>query len=245
MFPAIAANSSFQNGATSMSKRVLALGLAVVGGLAATAAVADVAIGVRATTFGFGGDIDIGMFSNRAALRLGYNGLSYSKTVTDTDVSYDGKLKISAASAIVDWFVFNGGFRVSLGAVQHGPKVDVVGTPTNGTYKINGQTYTAAQLGSLTGTVKMGSSIAPYIGIGWGNAVDKNDRVTFLFDLGVIHTGSPKATLNAPCSAAIAAQPNGCAILQQNVNAEKADLENEVSSYQWYPVVGLGVAVRF
>jgi len=154
--------------------------------------------------------------------------------------------KISAASAIVDWYVFNGGFRVSLGAVQQGPKIDVVGTPNNGTYVINGQTYTAAQFGSLTGTVKMGSSTAPYIGIGWGNAVGRADRVTFLFDLGAIHTGSPKATLNAPCTAAIATKyPGGCAALQQNLNAEKADLENEVSSYQWYPVVGLGFAVRF
>lgn len=228
-----------------MSKGVFALSAALLGGLFANVAMADVAVGVRATTFGFGGDVDIGMFSNRVALRLGYNGLNYSKTITDSDVTYNGKLKISAASAIVDWHVFNGGFRVSLGAVQHGPKVDVVGTPNNGTYTINGQTYTAAQLGSLTGTVKMGSSTAPYIGIGWGNAVDQSDRVTFLFDLGVIHTGSPKATLNAPCTAAIAAQPNGCVVLQQNLDAEKADLENEVSSYEWYPVVGLGFAVRF
>jgi hypothetical protein len=228
-----------------MSKCVLALGLAALGGLAANAAIADVAVGVRATTFGFGGDVDIGMFSNRVSLRLGYNGLNYSKTITDTDVSYDGKLKISAASAIVDWYVFNGGFRVSLGAVQQGPKVDVVGTPKNGTYTINGQTYTAAQLGSLTGTIKMGSSTAPYIGVGWGNAVGRAHRVTFLFDLGAIHTGSPKATLHAPCTTAIAAQPNGCAILQQNLNAEKTNLENKVSSYQWYPVVGLGFAVKF
>lgn len=228
-----------------MSKRTLSFSLALLTGAFSVNAMADVGVGVRATTFGFGGDVDIGLIENRLALRLGYNGLNYSKTITDTDVTYDGKLKISAASAIFDWHVFNGGFRISIGAVEHGPKVDVVGKPNNGTYTINGTTYTAAQLGTLSGTVKMGSSTSPYIGIGWGNAVDKSNRVTFLFDLGAIHTGSPKATLNAPCTAAIAVQPNGCTILQQNVDAEKADLENEVSKYDWYPVVGVGFAVRF
>lgn len=228
-----------------MNKQALAVSSMLILAALSAPAHADVAVAARAGTFGFGGDFDIGIFENRLALRLGYNTLSYSESVDDTDIHYDGTLKINAASAILDWHVFNGGFRVSLGAVQRGPKVDVKGRPTNGTYTINDHTYTAAEIGELTGTVKMGSSVAPYIGIGWGNAVDKSDRVTFLFDLGVIHTGSPKADLNASCTAAIALQPNGCATLQQNIAAEEADLEDELDGYKWYPVVDIGIAIRF
>ena len=229
-----------------MSKRTLVLSLALVSAVFTTNATAEIALGARVSTFGFGGDVDFGWLDNQLALRLGYNALSYHRSIDDTDVNYDGTLKTNAASAILDWHVFKGGFRISVGAVEHGPKADVVGKPNaNGTYRINGTTYTASQLPTLTGTVKMGSSTSPYIGIGWGNAVDTANRWTFLADLGVIHTGSPKATLNAPCTAAIAAQPNGCAILQQNIDAEKADLEHELDNYKWYPVIGLGVAYRF
>ena len=204
-------------------------------------------MGVRAGTFGVGADVDFGL-TDTLNLRLGYNNITYNRSFDDTDVTYDGKLKISAASAILDWYAFKGGFHFSLGAVEKGPKIDVVGKPkANGTYVFDGVTYTAAQIGTATGTIKTGDSIAPYVGIGWGNTVDKADRVTFLADLGVIYTGSPKVDLNFTCNATLAAQSNDptCSQFNSRVAAEKADLENKAKDYQWYPVISLGIAVRF
>ena len=228
-----------------MNKKILVYGLIVAGSLAANAASASVGVGVRAGTFGFGTEFDIGLLE-KLNLRLGYNTFSYDETVDDTDVSYDGTLKINSPSAIFDWHVFGGGFRVSFGAVGKGPKIEIDGTPAPGTtVVINNQTYSSTQIGSLKGTVEIGDSTAPYIGIGWGNTVDKDDRVTFLFDIGAIHTGTPETTLNVTCGPAFASNPAACNTLKQNVNAERADLEEEMEGYEWWPVVSIGFAVRF
>lgn len=45
----------------------------------------------------------------------------------------------------------------------------MTGTPTNGTYTLNGNTYSAASVGSVGGPVAVGNKVAPYLGIGYGN----------------------------------------------------------------------------
>lgn len=215
--------------------------------LAAPCAMAEVGMGIRGGTFGYGLDFDVGV-TDHLALRVGYNYLDYNQTVTDTDVRYDGKLKISSVSGFLDWHPFAGGFRLSLGAVGSGPKVDVVGTPTaSGTFELNGNTYTTAQIGSLTGQIKVGNSVAPYVGIGYGNVPRGRHPVTFLFDLGAIYGGTPKVSLTATCSSSLTAQQ--CAALQSqldtDVAAEIARLENNVNEIKWYPIVSIGLGIRF
>lgn len=230
-----------------MNKSIAALGIALLGGLASQPVLADVGVGLRAGTFGFAPEFDIGL-TKTLNLRLAYNTFSYDREFEDTDVTYDGELKIGAASAIFDWHAFDGGFRFSVGAVQKGPKVDVTGKPNaNGKFEFDGVTYNASQIGSATGTIKMGDSVAPYVGIGWGNTVDEEDRVTFLFDLGAIYTGSPKVDLNFTCNATLlpGSSDADCSEFTRSVNAEKAELEEDAADYEWYPVISLGIAVRF
>lgn len=220
---------------------------ALAGGLLSSSAMAGVGVGVRAGTFGFGADFDIGL-TESLNLRLGYNTFSYDETIEDTEVTYDGTLKIGAASAILDWHVFKGGFRLSAGAVQKGPKIDVTGVPAGGTtYTLGDSTYTSTQIGSLTGTIKMGDSTAPYVGFGWGNTVDAEDRITFLLDIGAINTGSAEASVTATCGTALNATQ--CAALQAqlrpDIDAEIAQLEEDAADYEWYPVISLGIAIRF
>lgn len=203
---------------------------------------ADVGIGIRGGSFGYGLDFDIGLVQ-KLNLRLGYNGFDYNYTVDDTGVKYDGKIKISSFSALFDWHAFDGGFRVSLGAVASGPKVDVVGTPTGGTYQIGNGTYTASQVGSISGQIKIGNSVAPYVGLGWGNVLSEKHRVAFLFDIGAIYGGTPEVGLTVTCGSAASAQV--CSQLQTDAQREIQDLRDNVSTVSWYPVVSIGIGIRF
>lgn len=233
-----------------MNFKLKILGALVLCGMISSPAMADVnfATAVRVGSFGYGADFDIGL-TKTVNVRLGYNAFSLSRTVDETDATYDGTFKIGAASAIFDWHVFDGGFRLSAGAIQKGPKIDVVGVPTaSSTIEIGGNPYsTQTQIGKVNGTIKLGNSTAPYIGIGWGNTVDKEDRVTFLFDIGAIKTGSAKATITATCSNTL--DSTQCAALQAqlapDINKEITDLEDKAKNYEWYPVISLGLAVRF
>lgn len=210
----------------------------------ASTASADTAVAVRAGTLGIGLDLDFGL-TEKLNLRVGYSAFSHDDEIEDSDVLYDGEIKLSNAQALLDWHVFGGGFRLSFGAVGLGTKIDVVGRPTGGTYEIGDDVFTADQVGSLRGEVEYSNSIAPYIGIGWGNPVDKGGRFTFLFDIGAVYGGSPKVKLTAQCGTAAPAGSAVCNQLQQAVRDEEAELEDEGAVAKWWPVLSLGVAVRF
>ena len=207
---------------------------------------AEMGMGIRAGTLGGGLDFDISLLE-KWNLRLGYNYLSYDQTVDDTDLRYDGTIKISSFSALLDWQIA-GPFRLTFGAVGSGPKIEVVGTPTaGGTYEIGNTTYTAAQIGRVNGEIKIGNSVAPYVGIGFGNVVGKRGRVSFLFDLGAIYGGTPDVSLTATCNPSL--PPATCTALQTQLNndvaVEIADLEQDVQAIKWYPIISLGVGIRF
>lgn len=211
---------------------------------AAHTASADMGLGIRAGTLGGGVDFNIGM-TESLALRLGYNYLTYDQTVEDTDVRYDGTLDVSSFSALLDWHVAGSGFRFTLGAVSNGPKIEVEGTPTGGTYTIGNNTYTASQLGSLQGEIKIGNSVAPYVGLGYGNVVSEKHRVTFLFDLGAIYGGTPDVELRAVCGSAAPPGSPLCNQIQADTQAEVQELKNEASTVEWYPVINIGIGIRF
>ena len=225
-----------------------ALAAAMLAGLAAptaaSAASPDFAVAVRAGSPGIGLDLDLGL-SPSFGMRVGVAGFNTNRTVNTTDVNYDGRLKLRTVTGLLDWYVFQGGFHLTAGVSGNGTKLDVVGQPSQGTYTINGTTYSSSQIGSLTGELKFGNSVAPYVGFGWGNPAGENSHVHFLFDVGVIYGGTPSVTLTAQCGPAAPPGSAACTSAQSDVTAEEQKLRDKADLLRWYPVVNLGVAVRF
>jgi hypothetical protein len=220
-------------------------GLLILGSIVAPTANADMGMGLRAGTFGYGVDLDVGL-TEKLTLRLAYNRLSFDQTIEDTDVTYDGTLNIDSFSGYLDWFPFGGGFKLSVGAVSSGPAIDVDGTPAPGTFvEIGDTTYSATQVGSLRGEIILGKSVAPYIGLGYGNVVSEKHRVTFLFDVGAIYSGTPDVTMYATCGPALAGNPAACAQLQRDVQDEIDELKTDAATAEWYPVINIGIGIRF
>lgn len=197
-------------------------------------------VGLRAGTTGVGGDVGFSLMPTLSA-RIGYSGLSYSRDVDVTDVNYDGKLRLSNLNLMLDFSPLPGPFRVTGGLILNDNKVDVTGRPTNGTYTLNGSTYSAAAIGSLSGEVKSGNRAAPYLGIGYGNVAGFG--VNFYFDLGVMFQGTPSASLSVSCGAAVSATQ--CSQVQSDVAAEQAKLQNEINGFKYYPVANVGVTIGF
>jgi hypothetical protein len=84
-------------------------------------------------------------------------------------VSYDAKLKLGNLNAFLDWSPL-GPFRISAGVIATNNKVDVHGVSNSN------------PLVTFSGDVKPGHSVAPYLGIGYGNVWTKG--VNFYFDPG-------------------------------------------------------------
>ena len=173
--------------------------------------------------------------------RVGLNYASYSYDANTSDVEYDFKLKLATVDALLDYHPWNGAFRVSGGVVYNGNSIDANARPNgNGTYTINGRTYSAAAVGDLIGKIDFRKA-APYLGIGWGNAVAAAGW-GFGMDLGVTFQGSPKTRL---ASTGCTAPAPICTQIANDVAVENAKLADEVKDFKLYPVIRMGVSYRF
>ena len=233
---------------THIARVTVAAAAVLLGSLVApsvsSAASPDFAVALRAGTPGVGLDLDLGL-SPSFGVRVGFAGFNINHTVNTSDVNYDGRLKLSTVTGLLDWYVSQGGFHLTAGVAGNGTKLDVVGQPSQGSYTINGTTYSSSQLGSLNGELKFGNSVAPYVGFGWGNPAGEGSRVHFLFDVGAIYGGRPTVSLNAQCGPAAPSGSALCNQVQSNVATEEQKLVSKADILRWYPVVSLGIAVRF
>lgn len=236
-----------RNGATAFLTRLSIAAAGAVGLLGSGAhAAPSIALDARGGTTGIGLDVDVGLL-RRLNARVGYSTFNYSHKFEDTDVTYDGALKISDISALLDWHVFGGGFRLSAGGVSGGGlTVDATGVPNAfGTYTINDHPYSSQELGSLAGRLKFRNSLSPYAGIGWGNPVGSKHHLHVMLDAGVIYGGTPGVTLAATCGSAAPSGSPVCEQLQSDVEVERQNLQSDVALVKWYPVLNLGLAYRF
>jgi hypothetical protein len=217
-------------------KRKLLLLAAMLPGIAAAE---GIGLTGKIGTLGLGGELTANLSESWNA-RVGLNNYSWSTTRTESDVEYDAKLKLQTLSAIADYHPFQGGFRMSVGLFYNKNRLDMVGKPTAGsTYELDGTTYTAAQVGSLTGKLDFNKT-APYLGIGWGNAVAKDTSWNFSFDLGVMLQGKPKFKLSS--DSALCGSGTAC---NDSLVREQAQAESDLNSFKWYPVISFGASYQF
>lgn len=215
-------------------------------------------LGLRLGTTGIG--IDLGYGLNRYVdLRAGYNFGSYSGEQEEDGIDYDGELKISAATFMVDLKPFAGGFRITAGLYTGSPELDLnaKSRSTSEEFEIGDRTYLGDGL-ALDGGIDLGST-APYLGIGWGGTTNGRG-LGVSFDLGVLFTKSPDVSLLASgrvCDATDGAcdpvadgfdvnadTPEANAFQAQLTN-EVANIEDDAKDFKLWPVVNLGLHYRF
>jgi len=204
---------------------------------AAFAGTGDIAAGIKGGTLGIGGEVTVGILPG-INFRTGYNSLNYDGNTSKSDIDYDYKLKLSTFPLLVDWHPLPiSGFRITGGAMINNNKIDATGQ-AQGTYTIGDASYTASQIGTLTGKIDF-NSIAPYAGIGWGNAVSTHLPLTITCDVGVMFQGTPKVSLDA--TGPIASD----ATFKANLAKEEADIKDKTDGFRYYPVVSLGLSYKF
>lgn len=209
---------------------LLLMGLLLAGG--STADAGDrLGVGVKVGTLGFGADLTA-RISDRFAVRGSINAADISHTYEDTDVDYDGDLKLGAYGALVDFHPMKGNFRLTAGLMKNRNEFELTGQATQNV-TIGNNIYTPGQVGTLSGSVGFNDT-APYFGIGYGNAVRSPGRVRLILDVGVLRQGSGDVSLSATNSQ----------IQPSDLQREESDIEDDIESFDLWPVIALGVSVR-
>lgn len=211
---------------------ILGLGVASHG-----AAAQNVAIIPHASTLGFGGDLAVSV-SRTVNIRLGGNYMKYNFSTTKSGNPYNFHLNLASGQGMIDWFPFVDSFHITAGAIVGDNYVDIVAKTAN-SYNLNGVTYTAAEVGIMTGHFDVNQA-APYIGFGFGNPVYGSKRLGFTFDAGVAYQGKPSVTLSS-----VGGLFSGNPAFEADLAAEAARLQNHLNIYRFYPVVQFGLSLKF
>lgn len=200
---------------------------------------AGVGVGVtgKVGTTGLGADLTVPLISNWVNLRAGYNWADLRPSLTQGDIKYDADVQLQSVPILLDLHPFHGNFRITGGVYYNLNEVDLSSTVSAGT-TIGNTTYGSSV--TLNANVDWSTEFAPYFGIGYGNAADDNlmdlpIAIGLSLDIGAFYQGSPDVVLTESSGTVSAA----------DLAVEAAQIEDDLSDFKFYPVITLGIHIRF
>lgn len=202
----------------------------------------NVGLSLKVGTAGLGFDFSYS-FDPHFNVRTGYSIANVSRTVNSSDMNQRGKLELSNADLLADYYPWAQGFRVTggLNVVNVNFKGHAEKT-AGGLIYFNGVPYSSTEVGSADLNVKWNGA-KPYLGIGYDGF---NSRQTaglyFTTDVGVIFSGSPKVKLDTTC---IASNAIICNNIDQDSKAQQEQVKKDLHSIKWLPILQVGLGYRF
>ena len=210
-------------------------------------------VSLAATGGTLGTGIDVATPLSRSLnLRTGgtYFNLQYPFTIDG--VNYSAGLKLTSGKSLIEWYPHHGGFHISVGALYFKSAVNAIATVEAGKqFKLGGTTY----LNSVDDPVKGMASlnfprkVAPMVLLGFGNMIPRSGRhISVPLEIGGAYLRSPQVGLQL---AGTACTTEGCfnaatdPTVLANLTEEIDKLNRDIRPLQIYPVVSLGLALRF
>lgn len=210
------------------------------------------AIVPEASTLGLGGQI-VRKISPNFNARVGVNGFGLGIDIEETEVDYEGDLDLFNVSTIIDVHPFkNSGFRFSGGLVIGDNNFDgsadiseQVAEELDGEVAIDA--LNLDELATVDAEIDLNNTVAPYLGIGGGNAVGEGKGLGFWWNLGVVLGGSPEVDISSSVAADVPEEVRAEveAAADEVLEDEEEELEDELDFINIYPVVSLGFSYQF
>lgn len=196
-------------------------------------------IGPEIGTLGYG--VNSGFhITSRLGVRFAIHNGSYSQTIHEESLRYDGETRLDNAGGIVDFYPSDSGFRISGGLFANNNKIRLVSNEVR-TFIINGNPYDAGLLGNITGEAKF-NQVAPYLGVGWATK-QLGPGWGLLVDAGVYYQGRPRIALSPhPIAGDTSRFP---AMFRTDLSAEIANTERDMGREAYRPVIAVGVVFGF
>lgn len=215
-----------------MNKRFKAVfGVACLSLVTANAGAMDAAVTAKLGTLGVGVEGTFGL-TDQFNARLGLNKFDFDRTETIDDIEYDLDLEWQSISLLADWHPFGNSFRFTAGLMSNGN--ELTGSSTATSVTIGDTTYPGVGLDAKLDF----DATAPYLGVGWGNALSAGKGWGFNVDVGVLFQGAGDVALTPTGPAAGLVDP-------ADIAAEERKFEDDIKDYKYYPVFSFGVSYKF
>jgi hypothetical protein len=187
-------------------------------------------LGPNAGSLGLGSEAGL-RFNDHFGLRIGTSYVSLETTGERSEADADIDVTPTTAGAVLDYYPFRGGFRLSGGLRYNAEGPDSAAAV--GGITIGGLPFTPSRSGTL-GSGNDFVGYAPYGGLGLQSRFWEG-RLELAFDLGVYYQG---ADLNADGTTGEAAAGTDPA-------SDSTRLEDDLNFLGFYPIVGLSAKYRF
>lgn len=209
---------------------------------------AEVALSASIGTLGYGIQATFPV-SSQFNVRVIANTFSDSGNFEESGINYQGDLDFATYGVLGDWHPFTGSFFVSAGAVNNGNQVKLKATCPQ-SCDIDGHSYQSFPDGQVNANVDF-KSLAPYLGIGWGNAM-QGGRWYGQLDVGVLFQDAPNINLTASGTfkeqGKLIPVNTSNPVFQKELANEERSIEQEIDDTEFsnvYPVIALSVGYRF
>lgn len=215
----------------------LRLALAAVALTASGSVLADhnFGVGVKAGTLGIGVE---GTWRPLPYIdfRAGANQYDYTDNGIYGGVNYDAEINLDNYYLTGNLRFPLSPFRLTGGLYSNGNEFNALSGDNGAIIFIGGDPYPADAVGTVSAKASFDDT-SPYLGVGFDFTV--LGKVGMNLDFGVLWQGSPQVAI------ATDGLLNGDPTFEASLEAERVELENELSDYKAWPVVSLGFVFNF
>lgn len=197
-------------------------------------------------TGGVGADWSLPL-TDSVQTRIHVSFLRYNHEETLDDIDYKLEFDNVQFGTLFDWYPFEHGMRLTAGLLT-GDYGVAIKAKAQATYEIGGRLYTGDI--DVFGDVDFNRA-APFIGLGWGAGPEANG-ISLAVDIGVLYIGKPVLSIDATGTARTPDFNNGevfevtdFAPFQEDLERERAQAQDDVDDFRFYPIVNIGLSYTF
>lgn len=216
----------------SLRIAVLAVALAASG-----SALADhnFGVGVKAGTLGIGVE---GTWRPLPYIdfRAGANQYDYTDNGIYGGINYDAEINLDNYYLTGNLRFPLSPFRLTGGLYSNGNEFNAQNADNGAIIIVGGDPYPADAVGTVSAKASFDST-SPYLGVGFDFTL--LGKVGMNLDFGVLWQGSPQVSIGT--DGLLSGDPT----FEASLEAERVELENELSDYKAWPVVSLGFVFNF
>ena len=150
-------------------------------------------------------------------------------------INYTGKAKVQRLGLFADWFVAQGGWRLTGGITSNKAEINLVALGNGQNLSIGSGSYPTTAADRMDVRIAFPST-TPYLGFGYGHQA-ASKGFGFAMDIGA-SLGRPKVTIQTQ-------GPNLSLVPQADIDRELAELRDGVAKVRVLPQVSMAVTYRF